>query len=438
MRFGPIWACALAAAVLAAQGPQDQADLYQHVRQRVLDGALRRTNFTCVQTITRRTYVAPPKKRPPPCDEIIRDHNVGKHSLPLVLWDRLRVDVAIADKREVYSWVGAARFEQSDLQQLVGGGQTTIGDFGPLLLSIFDDHLAMPYKGEREIAGRRLFEYSYQTPEKSSKYSVKRGWLEFTTAYDGSVFLDPMTDDVVRVTARSATLPEQSGSCQVERELDYARVRIDPTEAADALIPREARSSAIDRDGAEMDYVSSYAGCREYRGESVLRFDDPEIDQPSAASGNLPTLGALTSIPSGRPFECRITTPIASGTAAAGDRIDATLRTPITDAGGKVLASPGARIHGRLMNFAEYQRSGAQRQRYEIGVQLRSIELGGAQVPFAATLVTVTDKKGALTRFTPHLPGAPTFVFYEKELHLTSLDSKWVTAAPDQTNSPAH
>jgi hypothetical protein len=187
-----------------------------------------------------------------------------------------------------------------------------------------------------------------------------------------------------------------------------------------------------------MDYVSSYAGCREYRGESVLRFDDPEIDQPSAASGNLPTLGALTSIPSGRPFECRITTPIASGTAAAGDRIDATLRTPITDAGGKVLASPGARIHGRLMNFAEYQRSGAQRQRYEIGVQLRSIELGGAQVPFAATLVTVTDKKGALTRFTPHLPGAPTFVFYEKELHLTSLDSKWVTAAPDQTNSPAH
>jgi hypothetical protein len=149
-------------------------------------------------------------------------------------------------------------------------------------MSIFNDHASMPYQGERKIAGRRLLEFAYQTPESRSQYEVKVGWERFTTAYEGSVFLDPVTADVVRVTAHSAVLPEQSGYCQVTRELDYARLRVD---APEALIPREASSMAIDRDGTQIEYVSSYAGCREYVGESVLRFDEPEGSQPLTASG---------------------------------------------------------------------------------------------------------------------------------------------------------
>jgi hypothetical protein len=87
-----------------------------------MEDVARLPNFTCVQTITRRVYAA--KKRPPSCDELIRASNAGKRKVPLSLWDRLRVDVAIADKKEVYSWVGAERFEHDDLQQLVSGGQT--------------------------------------------------------------------------------------------------------------------------------------------------------------------------------------------------------------------------------------------------------------------------------------------------------------------------
>ena len=292
------------------------------------------------------------------------------------------------------------------------------------MLSVFSDHVAIPYQGERKIAGRRLLECAYQTAEASSQYGVRLGWLRFTTAYEGSVFLDPVTSDVVRVTARSAILPEQSGYCQVTRQLDYARLR---TGALDALIPREASSSAIDRDGTELDYASSYAGCREYLGESMLRFDGPEISpaptMPAEAS-NLAQPALI--IPAGLPFECRITTLIDSATAAAGDPIETTLRTPITDASGHVLAAAGSRIHGRLMTFADHPRSGARREYYVVGVQFRSIESGPTQVPFAATLVNEKDKKGI--RLALH-PGASTLFFYQKELHLTGLDTKWVTAA---------
>src|SRR5208337_2964305 len=107
-------------------------------------------NYACVQTITRSVYIpASPNKRPPRCEDIIRDRNSGKRNLKLRSLDRLRVDVAIVDKREMYSWVGATQFEESDLSKLVGGGQTVMGDFGSLVLSVFNDHPSLRLEGER-------------------------------------------------------------------------------------------------------------------------------------------------------------------------------------------------------------------------------------------------------------------------------------------------
>ena len=185
-------ACALLAmATLAqAQPTASPEDLYQRARQRVIDDIKRLPNFTCVQTITRRVYGPAAHKRPPKCADILRDRETPNHRVPLVTWDRLRLDVAIADKHEVYSWVGASRFDESDIRQLVGGGQTVMGDFGSLLLSIFDDHTTMRFLGERKVRERRLFEYSYETSVQSSDYRVRVGPEQFNTAYEGSVFLD--------------------------------------------------------------------------------------------------------------------------------------------------------------------------------------------------------------------------------------------------------
>ena len=424
-------ACAfvLLVQVVLAQPRESPEDLYQRVRRRVIDDVSRLPNFTCVQTITRRTYGTAPKKRPPRCEQILRDRNIEKRNLPLLLWDRLRLDVAIADKHEVYSWVGAAKFEENDLRQLVGGGQTVTGDFASLLLSVFEDHPEMRFEREQRIGGRRLFEYSYETPEESSHYQLQVSFLKFTIAYQGSVFLDPKTNDVVRMTARSAPLLEQTGYCEVTRELDYSRL---PMGTGYALIPQRTSSRAIDRDGLVIAYASDYSSCREYVGESALRFDDPEKSEPPVASGTTSTVSNNASatnspLPPGLAFVCTITTPIDSDTAATGDPLEAVLRTSLSDATGKVLVPAGALIHGRVMAFIKHPASAISKESYEIGVQLRSIELGGKRVPLAATMVDESRNKAGSMRLNAHT-NVGTFIFYEKKVHLTSLDSKWITA----------
>ncbi len=429
MRLSAACAFALMAAPLAAQTGSNPDELYIRVRQRVIDNIARLPNYTCVQTITRSVYgTASPSKHPSKCDEIVRNREA--HTPPLIDWDRLRVDVAIADKHEVYAWVGAARFEEGDLSKLVGGGQTTMGDFGSLVLSIFSTHTAVHLEGERKIGAHRLLEYSYDTPLESSQYRVRVGPEQFLTAYHGSIFLDPEIADVARVTARSAVLPEQTGYCQVSKELEYAQLRAG---GAAVMIPRETTTRAINREGIEMVSVSDYSSCREYVGESVLRFDDPSAGaQPGdvdASAKNVSAAGPPPSIPPNLEFECRITTTIDSDTAAAGDRIEAVLRSPLKDSSGKVVAPAGTRLHGRLMTFARHPGSAGRKESYEIGVQLRSIDLDATRVPFAAALVNGIQNKGASVRLTLH-PGIGSFIFYDKRVHLANLDSKWITTAP--------
>jgi hypothetical protein len=426
MRFAAGCALAFATATLAAQPGANPDDLYRRVRERVLSDIVRLPNYTCVQTITRsvRGAMQAARSRPQLCEQIIREHNADKSKQSISSWDRLRIDVAIAEKHEVYSWVGADQFEKDNLHELVGEGQTSMGDFGSLILSIFSDHPTMQFQGERKSGARRLFEYSYETSEALSHYQVKVSFVQFTTAYSGSVFLDPEKTDVVRVTAHSAQLPEQTGYCQSVRELDYGREHIRSDEA---LIPREARVWVVNPDGVEMLNVNSYSNCHEYVGESVLRFDDPDNVTPAGGvSLNSPAKGRPPVVmPPGLRFDCRIVTPIDSETAAMGDPIEAVLSSSITDANGGIRAPAGAHIRGRLMAFAVRPGKQGLKDAYEIGVQFRWIELGGVRVPFAASLADTSGSKG-LVRLNLR-PGVGLFVFNEKRVHLDHLDAKWVT-----------
>lgn len=413
------------AVTATAQTPLTTEELYGRTRERVIEQVNRLPRYTCVQTITRHTYHNPSVKKSMDCESVL--HNQQSQRLALVLWDRLRIDVAIADKQEVYSWAGAARFEETDLSKLVGSGQTTMGDFGSLVLSIFRDHPTMRLEGERKINGRRLIEFSYQTAEKESHYEVRISFTKFVTGYSGSVFLDAETGDLVRITALSDVLPEQTGYCQVSKQLNYTRLRIG---GADTLIPNEATSTAIDRDEVEMSSTSAYSSCREYVGESVLRFDDPSQASQDPAPAAVPATSMVHEIPPGLPFECRIVSAIDSDTAAAGDPIEGVLRTPISDASGKALAPAGTRVHGRLMGFTEHPARLNQKESYEVQVQLRWLDLGSERVPFAANIVNVTTAtKTAPIRLNLH-PRTGTFMFYDKKLHVANIDAKWITAAP--------
>jgi len=135
-------------------------------------------------------------------------------------------------------------------------------------------------------------------------------------------------------------------------------------------------------------------------------------------------------------FSARIITPIDSDQAAAGDPIEAVLRSTLRDRNKAVIARAGARLHGHL--------SGVRWQadpvpNHQITVRLESIELDGGSVPFNAIQepphpAVLTGTGGSMSRLMLLKPNPPlsggTFIFREEHLRLKNLDAQWVTVGP--------
>jgi len=407
--------------ILHAQ-QQDPDLLLQRVRDRLLADLENLVRHTCIQTIT-RTYRRSSGQRviPMPCPEVIRTRaSLGGE--PPVLWrDRWSLDVAIAG-REIYSWAGAPQFGEGKIADLMDYGAYANGDFGPLIAGAIAGSGRTVYKGERVIEGRKLWEYTYDVPDFRSRYYFDTNSGQIAVAYDGTLLIDPDSSDLVRLTARTAMSsagPASSSTCQIISSVDYERVRM---AQRDVLIPRKTEVRLVDNSGGESVIVTSYANCRQYLGESVIRFDESaeetrKLDQRRAETAPLPD---------GLTFRCRILTPL-DDSAAAGNVVEASLSSPLTASDGIVLAPPGARITGRLVRV--FQSLGV----YEIRIRLESIEMKGRPIPFGATQTPRSAAlfAGRLTSLPPRAPrGAGVFLFRQRNLRVRNIDSEWVTSSP--------
>src|SRR5579863_586183 len=105
----------LAAATAASTADPVVEELFQQARAKVLDNARRMPRYTCVETISRTQYEPVPSS-PSSC----ATRRVGKPRGNLMVRDRLRLDVAVVDDGEIFSWAGAGKFETRDVGKLVG------------------------------------------------------------------------------------------------------------------------------------------------------------------------------------------------------------------------------------------------------------------------------------------------------------------------------
>ncbi len=140
-------------------------------------------------------------------------------------------------------------------------------------------------------------------------------------------------------------------------------------------------------------------------------------------------------MPAGLHFDARIITPIDSDTAAAGDPIEAVLRSPMRNHKKEIIAPAGSHLHGRLRNVKWWSEPS---DNFQITVQFESLEIGGKKIPLNAEVYTPlsTTLMGAnANRMTLLKPDDPsvggTFFFHEDHLQLKHLDADWITTAPD-------
>jgi hypothetical protein len=347
--------------------PQDP--VLEEVRARLRADVMRMNRYTCRQTINR---VQSGKKRlhPASCSELIQEHTLRPVSSPVLAWDRLRLDVAVTDGREVFSLAGAPKFED-DFTKIANYGAFGTGDFGPFVAQIFGPDTKIEFAGERTISGRKLRQYRYEVPKDKSSYAVRVSLGQaIVVAHSGYFLLDPQLKDVVQLTVRSQQLPEELENCQAITEITYQRVNIDSIET---LIPKESRFRVIQQDGGEDVNTATYSNCREYVGESVIHFEG-EADRPEQADA----LIQRYPIPTGLSFRARILTMIDTARSAAGDEIEGVLTSNIADDAGLIFVPVGTRVKGRLL-----QVSGSLSQ-VQIKLRLESVNLKGS-VPISAT-----------------------------------------------------
>lgn len=360
-------------AATACAADVDPVAVLMRLRDGVMEHAERIPNRTCVETVVRDRYEAVGMSPPQSCDALLgRRKKAGPGTLVrLATTDRLRLDVALSSTEEIYSWAGAKRFNEGEIDELISTGAIGTGPFASSLLSLFeanDPHFV--YEGEKTQKGRRLLEFSFRVQQGQSRFRVKTG-KEWTTAgYTGSIFADPETAELVRLEIRSDELPRASTACEVDTAMDYGATRL---AGNDILLPAMTRSRFINQDGSEAENAMTFSACREFLGEATVNFGG----HPEMAAAKVEA--APVELPSGLNVTVEMTSTLDLDRAAAGDRIEGRLAAPLLDAQRKTILVPaGAVLEGRLMRVeTRYGKPNEQ------GISLRweTLEMKGVKSP---------------------------------------------------------
>ncbi len=401
MRFALILAWI---AGLAAAAERDPSEVMKRVRANVAASTRRVPNYTCVQTVNRDYYEPVDASLPRACSVVLeqRRHPTPDRVLRLVGTDRLRLDVTMANHGEIYSWVGASKFVDGPIDAVVRNGPIATGSFAGFLVAIFQQDVNK-FTFERNLVfnGKGAMEYSFSVSQPDSHYKVKlnNGWV--FTAYGGTFVVDADRDDVIRITVDTAELPRATGTCQTSITLDFQKVQIG---AGSFLLPKRSLQRFVGLYGQETENTTTFANCREYRGESTLTF--VEEAPPVAAKGQRKKNSSEPyAIPRGSTFNFELTSAIPTDTAAAGDTFTGKLVTPLRDSSRKVLAPAGTLLEGRLMRVQNMRVPTA---RSVIAFRPEALEIKGAKVAITAApdwARSIAEQKGQLKhRFEILLP----------------------------------
>jgi len=361
----------VSAAVLFGQAPPDPNQRLIQARRMLVERHARLPDYVCVQTVDRQYFKhRNTSSSNASCDRI---RTLGSEDLVLEATDRLRLDLKLSQGREIGSWSGS-RFSSRSVFDLIGGGPYETGMLGTLISDVFlNGGAAYRYCGEQTSGGSRLFQYDYEVPLEASHYQIKSGPGWAPAAFSGAFWLDGDSLELRRLKAQSTDLPPESGACEFATTVDYQMARAG---SGAFLLPSKSSMRTVLNDGREVQLNAVYSGCRQYRGEATIRFDEAAggDEVKPAAKAALPAKGLVISL--------ALAEPIDSDTAAAGDLVKAKVRWAVRDPKRKsVLIPAGATAEIRIVQMWHAL---GKSPHFAISLVLEQVEIAGAPVPLYA------------------------------------------------------
>jgi hypothetical protein len=316
-----LWLCGLVASPLAADNALDN-ELFNRVTEHMRLNLARLPNYTCLETVERSRR--------------------SSQNARFELVDRIRLEIAMVNGKEMFSWPGAGNFEDKDIDDLMLGGAFGNGNFGLLARAIFLTSAPnFTFLGERIYEGRRTNRWDFNVPRQRGIYGIGNRRRKGIAGLRGTFWADAESSDVVRIEINAEDIPPELEIVAAENSIDYTRVNIGGTEF---LLPKSAELRMRDYAG-EWRNVIGLSGCRQYLGESKISFTDPE---PEATPGTAAT--ELINMPGNMYIDLRLKTEVRADTAAIGDPVTAELLRDVKANGG-VLVPRRAELRGRIVSL---------------------------------------------------------------------------------------
>jgi len=307
-------------------GAYAATDVLSQIREKMAGNLAQVPNYTCTETIERSEKQSPRKKFQP--------------------LDKVRLEVALVGGRELLSWPGAGKFEERDLGDFVSGGTTASGDYALHAQTIFRTNKpTFRAAGEENLDGRRAVRFEYDVVLAKSEFLVRTGDKEARVPYHGSFWADPATLDLIRLDILVDAAPRELDVARASTEIRYRQVKVGQS---DFLLPRVVDLVLQRNDGGERRNRTEFADCRQYVGESVIIFDDPDL-----AAGILKGPPQEIELPAGLEFETQLTGAINFKTAVVGDPVNARAQGAAKK-DGKILIPKGAVFHGRIRQMLQH------------------------------------------------------------------------------------
>jgi len=324
-------------------GAEEWREDLKQVRSRVVDAVNRTDRYICVQDLSRFYYAVPTPAmacRQPP---IIP-------AAPLWAEDRLKLDVAVSEGSEIYSWHGEHKFSARTVGQVVHDGPIASGSFNGYLRNIFGEPgVHFSYAGRTNVDDLELDRFDYEVPLEASHYQIQNGKGLQLIGFHGS--FAARTDNFemysLVVTANGDAISKKSNLCAVETRLTYQLVHISDH---DLLLPKSFELMMGQRDMAFTESRGVFSECREYRGESTVRFDSDD----ETAKSVVPTVADEEPLRPGLLFQIALKGSIDEDSAYAGEPVEATLVRNVKISKGRIL-SKGATLHGTVTGFRVYE-----------------------------------------------------------------------------------
>jgi hypothetical protein len=332
-----------------------EARALAEVKQRMSAFLARVPDYTCVETI---------------------DRSVQKSaSEPAYSTDRLRVDIAYINNKEVYSWPGAGSFEEKRLADLVGNGMISDGDFALHTGNIFArDGAQISFGGDEQLLGRKAARYDYRIPSLSSAWTLRSASEARPVGTRGSFWIDRDRLDLLRLELDAQNIPPDLPIHAVHVRIDYSRVRVG---GVDISIPQSSETLLDDAAGARYLNHVDFTGCREYHVQSAISFDT-ESQNPETKTRMLQNV----TVPSNLLLPLRLDQPIDSGTAAQGDLVVAKVERDVRTNDG-FLVPRGALVKGRIRRMEKFDQP---RSHWVLAIELTAIEFDNRAGEMAGTL----------------------------------------------------